>query len=50
MFGKAMGSIHNIQRSLDMLRQLNRIGIFDNSSRRNYVMNAFIKALKTLIL
>jgi RHS repeat-associated protein len=46
MFGKATGSIHNIQRSVDMLRQLNRIGIFDNNSGRNYVMNAFIQAFK----
>jgi len=35
-----------IQRSIDMLRQLNRIGIFDNSNGRNYIMQAFINAFK----
>jgi hypothetical protein len=31
VFGKAKGSIHNVERSVDMERQLNRIGIFDNA-------------------
>ena len=29
LFGKATGSLHNIERSTDMARQLARIGIFD---------------------
>ncbi|MBM6660935.1 RHS repeat-associated core domain-containing protein [Marseilla massiliensis] len=34
LFGKATGRIHNIQRYTDMLRNLNRIGIQDNSAGR----------------
>ena len=34
VFGKATGNAHNIQRSTDMLRNLNRIGIQDNAAGR----------------
>ncbi|MFM7021956.1 MAG: hypothetical protein ACKOXB_03190 [Flavobacteriales bacterium] len=37
VFGKATGNAHNIDRSTDMLRQLNRIGIFDNDAGCAYV-------------
>ena len=30
LFGKATGSLHNVERSTGMLRQLQSIGIFDN--------------------
>ncbi|MEM6321500.1 MAG: 3-coathanger stack domain-containing protein, partial [Bacteroidota bacterium] len=35
VFGKATGSAHNIERSTDMLRNLNRIGVFDNAAGRS---------------
>ncbi len=35
VFGKATGAVHNIERSTDMLRQLNSIGIFDNAVGRS---------------
>lgn len=35
VFGKATGSLHNIERSTDMLRNLNRIGIYDNPAGRS---------------
>ena len=44
IFGRATGSLHNIQRSTDMLRQLNRIGIFDNDAGRNYVSSKITEA------
>ena len=37
VFGKATESKHNIERSLDMERQLNKIGIFDNAKGRSIV-------------
>ena len=44
-FGKATGNQRNISRSVDMERQLNRIGIFDNADGRSYLtqqlQNAF---------
>lgn len=44
VFGKATGSAHNIERSLDMERQLNRIGIFDNAEGKAYVQQQLEKA------
>ena len=44
IFGRATGNLHNIQRSTDMLRQLNRIGIFDNDAGRNYVASKIAEA------
>jgi len=37
IFGKATGSTHNIQRSRDMLRQLQRIGLHDTPENRAYI-------------
>lgn len=37
VFGKASGSAHNIRRSTDMLRNLNRIGIYDNAAGMAYL-------------
>ena len=37
MFGKATGSAHNVQRSRDMLRQLQRIGLHDTPANRAYI-------------
>ncbi len=37
IFGKAAGSVHNIQRSRDMLRQLQRIGLNDTPANREYI-------------
>jgi RHS repeat-associated protein len=44
VFGKATGSLHNMQRSVQMLSQLNRIGIFDNGAGRQIVNNSLINA------
>ena len=44
VFGQATGSAHNIQRSTDMLRQLNRIGIFDNTTGREYISQKITEA------
>jgi RHS repeat-associated protein len=35
VFGKATGSSHNIERSTEMLRQLQSVGIFDNAAGRS---------------
>lgn len=45
VFGKATGSLHNIQRSTTMQRQLNRIGIFDNAAGRSYLNGHLGKVL-----
>ena len=37
LFGKAVGGKHNIERSVSMENSLNRIGIFDNASGREYL-------------
>ena len=37
LFGQATGTVHNIQRSLQMLKQLNSIGILDNPANRAYI-------------
>ncbi len=37
VLGQATGSLHNIQRSQDMLRQLQRIGHYDNAGTRQYL-------------
>lgn len=39
IFGKATGSAHNVERSTEMLRQLQSIGIFDNNAGRSFVKN-----------
>jgi hypothetical protein len=45
VFGKATGSPHNIQRSQQMLNQVNRIGIHDNAAGRNILTDAFNRVL-----
>lgn len=47
MLGKATGSIHNIQRSQDMLKSLQRIGLNDTPATRAYLTEHFIKVLNT---
>ena len=42
-FGKATGSLHNIERSTGMLKQLESVGIFDNSTGRNLLNNHLTK-------
>lgn len=37
LFGEATGEAYNINRSLAMLRNLNKIGIFDNAAGRALV-------------
>lgn len=37
VFGQATGSVHNIERSTTMLRQLESIGVFDNKIGKNYL-------------
>ena len=44
IFGNATGSKHNIDRSLAMERQLNSIGIFDNTQGRKMVTDNLTKA------
>ncbi|MCP3660258.1 MAG: hypothetical protein GY830_08115, partial [Bacteroidetes bacterium] len=39
VFGKATGSVHNIERSTGMLRQLESVGIFDNTAGRSLLEN-----------
>lgn len=39
LFGKATGRLHNINRSLAMLRQLEKIGFFDIPEHREYIAN-----------
>jgi hypothetical protein len=45
LLGKATGNAHNIERSTDMLRQLNRIGLQNTEQTRKYLTDAFTKAL-----
>lgn len=42
IFGKASGSIHNMERSRSMGKQLSSIGIFDNQAGRAYVSERII--------
>ncbi|WP_368294546.1 hypothetical protein [Dehalobacter sp. TBBPA1] len=44
VFGNATGTMHNIERSVGMERQLNSIGIFDNAAGRNIVLDNLTKA------
>ncbi|MEM5948951.1 hypothetical protein WKV44_10410 [Spirochaetia bacterium 38H-sp] len=44
VFGKATGNIHNIKRSQEMLRSLEKIGIYDNEVGRTYFQNALIES------
>ncbi|MFA9464179.1 MAG: RHS repeat-associated core domain-containing protein [Velocimicrobium sp.] len=44
VFGNATGNIHNIERSVEMERQLKSIGIFDNASGRNLVLDNLTEA------
>ena len=46
IFGKATGSEHNIERSKSMLRQLQRIGIFDTAANRAYLKQHLNEVLK----
>jgi RHS repeat-associated protein len=46
VFGNATGTIHNIERSADMERQLNRIGIFDNAEGRSIVQRHLEEAFE----
>jgi hypothetical protein len=41
VFGKAIGSVHNIERSTGMLRQLQSVGIFDNVAGRSILNSHF---------
>ncbi len=41
LFGKATGSAHNIERSTDMLRQLERIGLHDTPANRQLMAKHF---------
>lgn len=45
VFGKATGSLHNIERSTGMAKQLNSIGIFDNSTGNSYLKNHLTEVL-----
>lgn len=47
ILGKATGKASNIKRSTDMARQLNKIGIFDNASGRNYLKEHLIKTFNS---
>jgi len=46
IFGKATGSEHKIKRSKSMLRQLQRIGIFDKAANRAYLKQHLNEVLK----
>ncbi len=39
LFGKATGPVHNIERSRAMLKQLQSVGIYDNTVRRSLLQN-----------
>ncbi len=45
MLGKATGSLQNIQRSQDMLRNLQRIGFYDDSDTRALLEDHFTQTL-----
>jgi len=45
MFGLATGRKHNKERSLDMKKQLQRIGINDTPGNRKYILRALMQAL-----
>lgn len=45
LFGKASGTRHNIERSTAMMRQLNKIGIYDNPNGRKILQEHLIKVL-----
>lgn len=44
VFGKATGSVHNIERSTGMLRQLESVGIFDNAAGRS-LLNSHLESV-----
>ena len=46
LFGRATGSPHNITRSTEMLRQMQRIGIFDTAANRAYLQTYFNHVLR----
>ncbi|MBQ1328319.1 MAG: hypothetical protein IIY49_09840, partial [Eubacterium sp.] len=48
VMGNATGSKHNIERSLEMEKTLNSIGIYDNEEGREIVLNAFQDAYSNL--
>jgi hypothetical protein len=45
ILGKATGNNHNIQRSKDMLRQMERIGLPDNPSTRKFLEEHFTEVI-----
>ena len=47
VFGKATGAAHNIERSTSMLKQLQRVGIFDNKAGRSLLKSHLEKAYKS---
>ena len=47
LFGEATGSVHNVERSTGMLRQLESIGIFNNAEGRAYLAEQLTEAYKT---
>jgi hypothetical protein len=44
VFGKATGNVHNIERSQEMLRSLEKIGIYDNAAGRTYFQKALTES------
>ncbi len=44
LFGQATGRLHNLERSSEMVRKLNSIGVFDNDAGRNILRNHLIDA------
>ena len=45
VFGKATGNLHNIQRSVDLQRKVNSIGIYDNENGRKIILDALSRTL-----
>ena len=45
IFGKATGNLHNIQRSIDLQRKVNSIGIYDNENGRKIILDALSRTL-----
>ncbi len=45
VLGKAIGAAHNVDRSRDMLRQMERIGFSESQGTRNYLADHLKKAL-----
>ena len=45
VFGKATGNLHNIQRSVDLQRKVNSIGIYDNENGKKIILDALSRTL-----